>query len=406
MTEREPVPTPEGTAVPEPRQGPRRHVGSWVALLVVVIALGALGVVIHRGIETRRKTDAALVQSAAEAAIITVAVVHPTTDSPADELILPGTAQAFTDSPIYARASGYLRRWHVDIGAKVTQGQLLAEIETPELHQQLRQARANLDTAQANLELARTTAARWQTLLKTESVSQQETDEKVGDHNAKIATVEAHAANVRRLEDLLGFQKVYAPFDGVITRRNTDIGALIDAGANAPSRELFRLAAIHQLRVFVSVPQVYAQTARLGSAATITLDEMPGKVFNGTLARTANAIDPSARTLLVEVDVANPHGELLPGAYLVVHLRIGRAVKAVTIPASTLLFRAEGLRVGVVRNGHAQLVPVKIGRDYGRSVEIVSGLSSADAVILDPPDSLVSGTPVRLLEQTKKPGAR
>ena len=406
MTEREPVPTPEGTAVPEPRQGPRRHVGSWVALLVVVIALGALGVVIHRGIETRRKADAALVQSAAEAAIITVAVVHPTTDAPADELILPGTAQAFTDSPIYARASGYLRRWHVDIGAKVTQGQLLAEIETPELHQQLRQARANLDTAQANLELARTTAARWQTLLKTESVSQQETDEKVGDHNAKIATVEAHAANVRRLEDLLGFQKVYAPFDGVITRRNTDIGALIDAGANAPSRELFRLAAIHQLRVFVSVPQVYAQTARPGTAATITLDEMPGKVFKGTLARTANAIDPSARTLLVEVDVANPDGELLPGAYLVVHLRVGRAIKAVTIPASTLLFRAEGLRVGVVKNGQAQLVPVKIGRDYGRSVEIVSGLSPADAVILDPPDSLVSGTPVRLLEQTKKPGAR
>ena len=406
MTEREPGAMPEEPAVPEPRERPRRHVGSWVALLVVVIAFGALGVAIYHGIEARRKADTALVQSAAEAAIITVAVVHPTTDAPADELILPGTAQAFTDSPIYARASGYLRRWHADIGAKVTQGQLLAEIETPELHQQLRQARANLDTAQANLELARTTAARWQSLLRTESVSQQETDEKVGDHNAKIATVEAHAANVRRLEDLLGFQKVYAPFDGVITRRNTDIGALIDAGANTPSRELFRLAAIHQLRVFVSVPQVYAQTARPGSAATITLDEMPGKVFNGTLARTANAIDPSARTLLVEVDVANPDGELLPGAYLVVHLRIGRAVKAVTIPASTLLFRAEGLRVGVVRDGHAQLVPVKIGRDYGRSVEIVSGLSPADAVILDPPDSLVSGTPVRLLDQTKKPGAR
>jgi len=373
-----------------------------VALLVVLIAFVALGVVIYRGIETRRKADAALVQSAAEAAISTVAVVHPTADAPADELILPGTAQAFTDSPIYARASGYLRRWYVDIGAKVTQGQLLAEIEAPELHQ----ARADLDTARANLELARTTAARWQTLLKTESVSQQETDEKVGDHNAKSATVEAHAANVRRLEDLLGFQKVYAPFDGVITRRNTDIGALIDAGANTASRELFRLAAIHQLRVFVSVPQVYAQTARPGTAATITLDEMPGKVFKGTLARTANAIDPSARTLLVEVDVANPNGELLPGAYLVVHLRVERATKAVTIPANTLLFRAEGLRVGVVRNGRAQLVPVKIGRDYGRAVEIVSGLSPADAVILDPPDSLVSGTPVRLVDQTKKPVTR
>ena len=406
MTEREPAPDTKGSAVSESRPAPRRHVGSWVALLVVLIAFIALGVVIHRGIETRRRSEATLVESAAEAAITTVAVVHPTADAPADELILPGTAQAFTDSPIYARASGYLRRWYVDIGGEVTQGQLLAEIETPELHQQLHQARADLDTARANLELARTTAARWQSLLKTESVSQQETDEKVGDHAAKSATVEAHAANVRRLEDLLGFQKVYAPFDGVITRRNTDIGALIDAGANAPSRELFRLAAIHQLRVFVSVPQVYAQTARPGTTATITLDEMPGKIFKGTLTRTANAIDPSARTLLVEVDVANPDGELLPGAYLVVRLRVDRAIKAVTIPANTLLFRAEGLRVGVVKNGRAELVAVKIGRDYGRAVEIVSGLTPADAVILDPPDSLVSGTPVRLVDQAKKPGTR
>src|SRR5262245_2370995 len=406
MTEREPAPAAEGPAVSESRPAPRRKVGSWVVLLVMVIAFVGLGVVIYRGIETRRRADATLVQSAAEAAIVTVAIVHPTADAPGDELILPGTAQAFIDSPIYARASGYLRRWYVDIGAKVTQGQLLAEIETPELHQQLHQARADLDTARANLELARTTAARWQTLLKTESVSQQETDEKVGDHNAKIATAESHAANVRRLEDLVNFQKVYAPFDGVITRRNTDIGALIDAGANTPSRELFRLAAIHQLRVFVSVPQVYAQTARPGTVATITLDEMPGKVFKGTLTRTANAIDPSARTLLVEVDVANPNGELLPGAYLVVHLRVDRAVKAVTIPANALLFRAEGLRVGVVKDGRAELVAVKIGRDYGRAVEIVSGLTPADAVIVDPPDSLVSGTPVRLADQTKQPGTR
>ncbi|HXJ83353.1 MAG TPA: efflux RND transporter periplasmic adaptor subunit, partial [Candidatus Methylomirabilis sp.] len=385
---------------------PRRRGGGWLAVIVLMIAAVALGVIIYRGIEERRRKDADLVRAAAVAAVTTVAVVHPKAEAPAEELILPGTAQAFTDSPIYARASGYLRHWYVDIGARVTQGQLLAEIETPELHQQLHQARADLDTALANLELARTTAARWQSLLKTESVSQQETDEKVSDHYAKQATMEAYAANVRRLEDLLGFQKIYAPFDGVITRRNTDIGALIDAGSNALGRELFRLAAIHTLRVFVSVPQVYAQTARPGTRASITLDEMPGRVFSGSLVRTANAIDPSARTLLVEVDVANPDGVLLPGAYLVVHLHIDRPIRAVTIPANTLLFRAEGLHVGLVRGDHAELVAVKIGRDYGREVEIVSGLRPSDTVILDPPDSLVTGTPVRLVEPKREPGRR
>ncbi|HYB41122.1 MAG TPA: efflux RND transporter periplasmic adaptor subunit [Candidatus Methylomirabilis sp.] len=362
----------------------------------VLVALIVLGAVIYAGVHGRREADAELKRATEAAAVPLVVVIHPMAGSPADELVLPGTAQAFTDSPIYARASGYLRRWYVDMGARVTQGQLLAEIETPELDQQLRQARADLDTARANLELSRTTAARWQSLLKTNSVSQQETDEKIGDLNAKLATVESNAANVHRLEDLQSFQKVYAPFDGVITRRNTDIGALVDAGANAQGRELYRLSAIGRLRVYVSVPQAYAAAARPGTDTTITLEEAPGKTYHGTLARTANAIDPTARTLLTEVDVDNPAGELLPGAYVIVHLKIARQTRGVTIPANTLLFRSEGLRVGVVRNGRAELVPVQIGRDYGRTVEVVSGLAPTDSIILDPPDSLVSGSPVRV----------
>jgi RND family efflux transporter MFP subunit len=254
------------------------------------------------------------------------------------------------------------------------------------------------------MELSRTTAERWQTLAKSGFVSRQETDEKIGDLNAKTATVESNAANVKRLEDLQGFQRIYAPFDGIITARNTDTGALIDAGGQA--RELFRLAAIDKLRVFVSVPQMYAQAARPGTPTVVTMEEAPDKALRGTLARTSNALDPTSRTMLSEVEVDNPRGEVLPGAYVVVRLRVGREVRGMTIPANTLLFRSEGLRVAVVRNGRAELVPVKLGRDYGRSVEVVSGLSPTDAVIVDPADSLVSGTAVRVIErptETKKP---
>jgi RND family efflux transporter MFP subunit len=364
-------------------------------LWVLVVAALALGLAIYAGLHGRRGADAALKRATEAAATPTVAVVHPSASSPTDELVLPGTVRAFTDAPIYARASGYLKKWHVDIGSKVTRGQLLAEIETPELDQQLRQARADLENARATMEMSRTTADRWQALFKRDAVSRQESDEKLSDYHARKATVDASGANVKRLEDLQAFQKITAPFDGVITARNTDIGALIDAGAGQ-ARELFRLAAIDKLRVFVSVPQTYAQAARPGTPTAITVEENPGKIYRGTLARTSSALDPVARTMLSEVEMDNPTGEVLPGAYVVVRLRVGRETRGLTIPANTLLFRAEGLRVAVVRDGRAELVPVKIGRDYGKSVEVVEGLQPGDAVILDPADSLVSGTAVRV----------
>ncbi len=366
--------------------------GFWLLLLGAL----ALGLAIYAGLHERRGADAALQRATQEAAVPTVAVVHPSASSPSDELVLPGSARAYTDAPIYARASGYLKKWYVDIGTRVTQGQLLAEIETPELDQQLRQASAELETARANMTMAQTTAERWQTLLRRDAVSRQETDEKISDYNAKRTIVESNLANVKRLEDLQSFQKIIAPFDGIITARNTDVGALIDAGAGGQARELFRLSATKKLRVFVSVPQAYAQAARPGTPTTITLEENPSKVYRGTLARTSTALDPNARTMLSEVEMDNPNGEVLPGAYVVVRLQVGRETRGLTIPANTLLFRAEGLQVAVVRDGRAVLVPVTLGRDYGRSVEVVAGLQPTDAVILDPADSLVSGAPVRV----------
>jgi RND family efflux transporter MFP subunit len=360
------------------------------ALLVIFI------VVIGFGFISRRKAEADLKQSTVAAAIPTVNVVYPKAGAPNNEIVLPGNTQAFTDAPIFARTNGYVKSWHVDIGTRVTKGQLLAEIETPEVDQQLQQARADLKTAQANLRQAEITADRWEALWKTDSVSKQETDVAVNALHAMKATVDSNVSNVRRLEELQGFQKIYAPFDGVITARNTDIGALINSGASTPTQELFHLAAINTLRVFVAVPQLYSPAVRPGATATLTLDEFPGKVFNGTIARNSNSIDPASRTLLVEVDVDNRAGQLLPGAYVLVHLKLPQSVSSVTVPANTLLFRSEGLRVGVVRNGRAELVPVTIGRDYGNSVEVVSGLQATDAVIVNPSDSLISGAVVQV----------
>jgi len=313
-------------------------------------------------------------------------------------VVLPGYAQAFTDAPVYARTSGYLKAWRFDIGAHVSKGDLLAEIDTPEVDQQLRQARADLATAQANLQLAAITAKRNEDLLKTRSVSTQDRDNAEGTLAADKAIVKSNEGNVARLEQLQSYEKVYAPFEGIITARNTDIGALIDAGATSPSKELFHLAAIDTLRVYVAVPEPYSSAAQPGATASLTLDEFPGESFHGRLVRNANAIDLSSRTLLVEVDVDNPAGRLLPGAYASVRLSLPSAVQSVTAPANTLLFRKEGLRTAVVRNGHAQLVPVTIGRDYGEKVEILSGLQPADEVIVDPSDSLISGTVVRVAD--------
>jgi RND family efflux transporter MFP subunit len=310
---------------------------------------------------------------------------------------LPGNMEAFTNSPIYARTNGYLSRWYFDIGSRVKKGDLLAEIETPEMDEQLRQAQAQLETAHANQELAKTTADRWQSLLKTNSVSKQETDQAVANMAAQKALVDSNAANVARLKQLQSFEKVYAPFDGVITARGTDVGQLIDSGSSPQSKELFHLSAISTLRVFVPVPEVYSQAAaQPGAEATLTLEEHPGRVFRGKLVRNARSIDPASRTLLVEVDVDNPGGLLLPGAYVSVHLKLPATTRSVVIPANTLLFRREGLRVGVVRVDRASLVPVTIGRDYGATVEIVSGLRPSDSIIVDPADSLEDGAAVRL----------
>jgi len=379
----------QGTGRPQRGRGRLAFVGLAAAVLV-------LGVVIYAGIRARVTANATLTRATTQAAIPTVNVVYPKADALTQEIVLPGNTQAFTSAPIYARTSGYLKRWYFDIGAHVKKGQLLAEIESPEVDQQLQQARADLKTAQANLDLAKITADRWQGLLKTNSVSQQETDQAVGNYHALQATLDSQAANVRRLEQLQSFEKIYAPFDGVITARNTDVGALINAGASTPGQGLFTLAAIDKLRVYVTIPEVYASAARPGAPASLLLDAFPGEVFHGTLVRQANAIDPTSRTLLVEVDVDNAKGQLMPGAYVSVHLTLLDSVHAVTIPANTLLFRKEGLRVGVVRQDKAELVPVTIGRDYGAAVQVVAGLQTTDAVILNPADSLITGTPVKV----------
>lgn len=372
------------------------------SILAAIVSVALLGAAIYFGIRSRVADAKTLTHATEQSAIPIVNVVHPQRGAPTAEIVLPGGAQAFVDAPIFARTNGYLAKWYFDIGARVKQGDLLAEIETPEVDQQLGQARAQLETAKANLGLAISTAERWKTLLESDSVSKQETDQAISNEQAQKATVDSNIANVRRLEQLKSFEKVYAPFDGIITARNTDVGALINAGAaTTPGRELFHLTAIHTLRVFVSVPEVYSRAAVPGATATLTLDEFPGQVFHGKLVRNANSIDPVSRTLLVEVDVDNPAGRLLPGAYVSVHLKIPDQIRSVTVPANTLLFRAEGLRVGVVKNNRVALIPAKVGRDYGDTVEVVSGLQPTDDIIVDPSDSLINGAQVETRETAR-----
>jgi RND family efflux transporter MFP subunit len=374
----------------------RRRRGWKLAALTATIVL--LGGAIFAGLAGRLGAERKLARMTLEAAVPSVTVIHPLAGAPDQEIALPGYTQAFTDTPVYARTSGYLKAWHFDIGAHVRKGDFLAEIDTPELDQQLRQARADLATAQANLQLAAITARRNEELLKTRSVSTQDRDNADWALAADKGIVRSNEGNVARLAQLQSYEKVYAPFDGIVTARNTDIGALIDADANSPSKELFHLAAIDTLRVYVAVPEPYSSVAQAGASATLTLDEFPGESFHGRLVRNANAIDLSSRTLLVEVDVDNPTGRLLPGAYTSVHLSLPSALQSITVPANTLLFRKEGLRTAVVRNGHAQLLPVTIGRDYGEKVEILSGLHPTDEVIVDPSDSLISGAVVRIAD--------
>lgn len=385
-----------------PESRGRRGFG-WLMIALLAIAALGLGFYIYSGIRGRLEAASILTRVTEQAAVSDVAIVHPKQNPPLEEITLPGGTQPYMNSPIFARTNGYLVNWYFDIGARVKKGDLLALIDSPEVNKQLQQARADLETAKSNLALAKITADRWQGLIKTRSVSQQSTDQAVENLGATQATVESFAANVRRLEDLVSFEKVYAPFDGVITVRNTDIGWLIDAGANPASSLLFQLAQTKRLRIFVAVPQVWADAAGIGANATVTLAEFPKQKFRGKVTRTSNSIDLNSRTLNTEVDVDNPTGQLLPGAYVQVHLKLPGKSHAVTIPSNTLLFRSEGLRVGVVRNGRAQLAPITIGRDYGATVEVVSGLTPADAVIVNPPDSLINGEAVRITTQTKGP---
>jgi len=368
--------------------------------LILIAAITAAGLVIG-AILPRIQARANLRRETNEMAVPTVAVVKPKRTAPASELVLPANVQAFVDSPIYARTNGYLRRWYADIGAHVKAGQLLAEIETPEVDQQLMQARADLGTAQANLRLSQITAERYTGLLKTDSVSKQEADNAEGDYAAKKAALESAQANVKRLEELQSFEKIYAPFDGIITARNTDIGALIDSGSSGGTRtELFHIAQPGKLRVYVNVPEAYSQSAKPGLKAALTVPEYPGQRFEGTLVRNADAIDQSTRTLLVEIDVNNPTGRLLSGAYAEVHFHLPTASGSFILPVNALLFRSEGLRVATVNKGHAELKPITIGHDFGSEVEVVAGLDGTESIVVNPPDSLVSGEAVRVIQQS------
>ncbi|HEX4140986.1 MAG TPA: efflux RND transporter periplasmic adaptor subunit [Candidatus Methylacidiphilales bacterium] len=378
---------------------PPRKTGRWFGLILALVVIAALSAGIYYGIQSRVGAETALVQETHEDSVPFVSVVHPTVNVVSTEISLPGDTQAFISTPIYARTNGYLKSWYADIGAHVKAGQLLAVIETPELDQQLDQAQSDLKNAQANLQISQATNARYQKLIAAHAVSQEEADTTAADLHSKQALVNAGEANVRRLQQLQDFEKVTAPFDGVITARATDIGALI--APNDP-RELFHLAAIDKLRIYVSVPEVYAPLVHDGDKTSLTVDSFPGESFVGTIVRNSDTIDPVTRTLNVEVDVENPTGKLLPGAYVFVHFKFAAAAGAVTVPANTLLFRSEGPRVGVVRDGHARLVPIKIGHDYGTSLEVLSGLSAQDSVILDPSDSLTDGAPVQIAKPVAK----
>jgi RND family efflux transporter MFP subunit len=376
----------------------KRSRKSWLALAIAASVVAALLV---SGIWSRVKANATLRAETVQAALTSVSVVAPKQTAPADEIILPGNVQPFISSPIYARTNGYLKKWYFDIGAHVKKGQLLAVIETPEVDQQLQQARSNLLTAQANLELASITKTRYQGLLKSNAVSQQDVDNAVGTYNANKSIVEADKAAVEQYSALASFEKIYAPFDGVITARNTDIGDLINSGSGTGVKtDLFHIAQPGKLRVYVNVPEEYSQGIKTGMTANLTLAEFPGRQFQGKLIRTAEAINVSTRTLLIEIDVNNPSGTLLTGSYAEVHLAIPTRASTFLIPVNTLLFRSEGLRVGVVRDGKVSLTSVTPGHDFGNEIEIVSGISSNDEVIVNPPDSIVSGQAVQVVQAT------
>jgi len=389
----------DGQALPlndvEAVQHPRKH---WLGLAIASILLAGLLV---SGIWSRVRARETLSAETARVAVPAVAVVSPKQTAPAEEIILPGNVQPFITSPIYSRTNGYLQKWYFDIGAHVKKGQLLAVIDTPEVDQQLEQSLSNLNTAKANLALAQITKDRYQGLLTKNAVAQQDVDNAVGTYNANKAMVDANQANVKQLTALQSFEKIYAPFDGVITARNTDIGDLINSGSSGTAKtDLFHISQPGKLRVYVNVPEEYSQGIKVGMTADLSLAEFPGRKFQGKLVRTAEAINLTTRTLLVEIEVDNPTGTLLTGSYAEVHLKVATHASTLLLPVNALLFRSEGLRVGVVKDGRVVLTALTPGRDLGNQIEVVSGLQPDDQVIINPPDSLVSGQQVQIVQAT------
>jgi RND family efflux transporter MFP subunit len=368
----------------------------WFLLIPATLLIGAFFTV-----KAREATSQKLEKSTESLAPETVSVLHATRGEPVSSITLPGMTQAYSESPVYARVNGYVRTWYADIGTHVRKGDLLAEIDAPDVDQQLNQARALLNQSEANLELAKITAARYQDLIQTKSVSQQEVDQNNQNLAAQQANVQAATANVGRLEQMQGFEKVYAPFDGVITERKTDFGDLINAGNGGIGHELFRISQISTIRVFVNVPEEYSQQIVDGANTSMDLTELPGKKFGGRVTRTSNAIDPASKTLMVEVDVPNPSGQLLPGAYANIHFRVPRGVVPLVLPNSSILFQAAGPQVAIVSPGNRiELRKMALGRDFGDTVEILSGVSPKDSVISNPPDSITAG-----MQVTIAPGA-
>jgi len=382
----------------------RRSRRGWLVAVAIFVIFVALLV---SGILERVHTSAALRTETAQMAVPTVAVVSPQHAAPLQEIVLPGNVQPYVTAPIFSRTNGYLQAWYFDIGAHVKRGQLLAVIATPEVDQQLGQSRSNLSTAEANLRLAEITKNRYEDLLKTRAVAQQDVDNAVGTYNANKSIVEADQANVKQLEALQSFEKIYAPFDGIITARNTDVGALVDSGScGGVKTDLFHLSQVDRLRVYVNVPEEYSQATTSGLTADLTLAEFPGTTFTGKLVRTSEAISYDTRTLLAEVDVRNPTGKLLSGSYAEVHFRVPGKVSTYILPTETLLFRKEGLRVTVVKDNKVQLLPVTPGRDFGDTIEIISGLQGNESVIVSPPDSVVNGEKVQIAQTTTAGGTR
>lgn len=394
--QRDPAEAPVG----ENRGGPASPGSKATRAVMLLLMVVIVAMVVIWGISSRREANAQLSQETKDLAIPTVSVIHPKAGAPVQEIVLPGDMQPFADAPIFARTNGYLKKWYADIGANVKAGQLLAEIDSPEVDQQLQSARADLATAQANLNLAEVTATRYKDLLKTDSVSQQDVDNASGNFEARRTTVESAQSNVKRLQEMQSFEKVYAPFDGVITARNTDVGQLIDSGSSGgTSRELFHIASVNPLRVYINVPQFDSPQIRPGLRAELVLAEFPGRKFQGSVVRSSGAIDSTTRTLLTEVDVDNSARLLKPGGYVEVHLKLPSPVNTMTLPVNAIIFKSAGMQVAIVKNDKTiSLIPVTPGRDFGTEIEIVAGLKSDEWVVLNPSDSLAEGTAVRVAE--------